>query len=107
MVKNHHRIRTKSLEIPQEVCFLSRSEAVQVLGISPATFSRALEILNAVNPKGYTHSPRNRGFWVPTLEVIHQYLQLVAALGTTEQAIIHVQEHMENFWYERTTEEGN
>lgn len=100
-------IITKKLHFPQEVCFLSRNDAIEALSVSPATFSRALEVLNVIQPKGYKYTPRSKGLWVSTVEVLYQYLQIVKIFGTTAEAIGYINKHMEEFWDERETEKSN
>lgn len=89
-------IPTKTLDdcLDPSIVWISRNQAITIIGTSSASFDRTKEILNQLKPIGYRHVRGNRGCWRSTLEVIYQFQQLTKLFGTVEETISYLNKHL-------------
>jgi hypothetical protein len=73
-----------SLPLPEEISYISRSEALELLYISKSQLKRDVAVLQMLEPIGWHYQANSRGFRRDAIEILWEFRQLVQVMGRKE-----------------------
>ncbi|MEG5056039.1 MULTISPECIES: hypothetical protein [unclassified Microcoleus] len=73
-----------SLPLPEDISYISRNQALELLYISKSQLKRDVAVLQRLEPIGWYYQANSRGFRTEAIEILWEFRQLVQAMGRKE-----------------------
>lgn len=73
-----------SLPLPEDISYISRKEALELLYISKSQLKRDVAVLQRLEPMGWYYQANSRRFRREAIEILWEFRQLVQAMGRKE-----------------------